>query len=72
MKKSCGNCVNCEKYGNKKERWSCENVFGSEGWPCDCAPPHDEACENWSNSPADKDKPQNALRYFVDHFWDKV
>ena len=52
MKKSCGNCVNCEKYGNS---WACENVAGSEGWPCDCTPPHDEACKNWSDNPADKD-----------------
>ena len=67
MKKSCGNCVNCEKYGNS---WACENVAGSEGWPCDCAPPHDEACKNWSDNLADKDKAQDALRYFVDHFHD--
>ena len=67
MKKSCGNCVNCEKYGKS---WACENVAGSEGWPFDCTPPHDDACTNWSDNPADKDKPQDALRYFVDHFHD--
>ena len=70
-KKSCGNCVNCEKYGANKEQWACENVAGSEGWPCDCSPPHDEPCANWSDNPADKDKAQDALRYFVDHFWDE-
>jgi hypothetical protein len=69
MAKSCGNCVNCEKYG---ELWTCENVAGSEGWPCDCTPPNDVACRNWSNNPADKDKAQDALRYFVDHFWDNA
>ena len=68
MKKSCGTCVNCEKDGKS---WTCENVFGSEGWPCDCSPPNDEACANWSDNPADKDKAQDALRYFVDHFWDE-
>ena len=67
MTKSCANCVNCEKHG---ESWTCENAFGSEGWPCNCAPPFDEACDNWSDDPADKDRAQNALRYFVDHFWD--
>ena len=69
-KKSCGNCVNCEKFGDNKERWTCENVAGSEGWPCDCSPPHDDACKNWSDNPADKDKAQDELRCFVDHFWD--
>lgn len=69
-KKTCSNCINCEKYGDKKERWTCENVAGSEGWPCDCTPPYDDACKNWSDDPKDKDKAQDALRYFVDHFWD--
>lgn len=69
MTKSCGNCVNWEKFG---ESWICENVYGSEGWPCDCTPPNDAACQNWSNNPADKDKAQDALRYFVDHFWDNA
>ena len=67
MNKSCGNCVNCLKRGKS---WTCENVSGSEGWPCDCSPPNDAACENWSDNPADIDKAQDALRYFVDHFWD--
>ena len=68
VKKSCGTCVNCEK-GSKS--WTCENVSGSEGWPCDCTPPNDEPCANWSDKAEDKDKPQDALRYFVDHFWDE-
>ena len=69
MTKSCGNCVNCEKHGKS---WTCENAMGGEGWPCNCAPPFDEACDNWSDNPADKDKAQDALRYFVDHFWDNA
>ena len=69
MRKSCGNCVNCEKLGAS---WTCENVSGSEGWPCDCSPPRDRACSNWSDRPEDKDKAQDALRYFIDHFWDNA
>lgn len=45
---------------------------GHEAYSCDIIePPGDTACENWSNDPADKDKPQDALRYFVDHYWDE-
>lgn len=65
--KSCENCVNCEKHSTG---WACENVAGSEGWPCDCTPPNDAACRNWSDNPADRDKAQDELRYFIDHFWD--
>ena len=67
MNKSCGNCVNCFKRGDS---WTCENYADGVGWPCDCTPPHDAACENWSDNPADKDRAQDSLRYFVDHFWD--
>lgn len=50
LTKTCGNCVNCEKYTHDNgERW----------W----------VCENWSDDPADKNKPQDALRYFVDHYY---
>ena len=71
MKKSCGNCVNCEKYGENKEKWACENYDKGVGMPYDVAPPNDEACSNWSDNPKDKDRPQNELRYFVDHYWDE-
>lgn len=70
MKKTCGNCVNCEKYGENKQMWSCENYDKGVGMPYDVAPPNDKACSNWSNNPKDKDRPQNELRYFVDHYWD--
>ena len=71
MKKSCGNCVNCEKYvSNGKEKWSCENWECGVGMPFDVYPPNDEACRNWSDNPEDKDAASDALRDFVDHFWD--
>ena len=66
--KTCGNCVNCEKYG---ESWSCENYDRGVGWPHVVSPPHDEACSNWSDDPRDKDQASDALRDFVDHFWDE-
>ena len=69
-KKSCGNCVNCEKYGEDKEKWSCENYDKGVGMPYDVAPPNDGACSNWSDNPKDKDKPQDRLRHFIDHYWD--
>lgn len=70
--KTCGSCVNCEKYthDNGERWWVCENYVKSVGMPVDITPPGDAACENWSDNPADKDKPQDALRYFVDHYWD--
>lgn len=69
--KSCGNCVNCEKYtSGGKEKWACENWERGVGMPVDVYPPNDEACSNWSNNPEDKDKAQDALRYLIDHFWD--
>ena len=70
MKKSCGNCVNCEKYGDNNDRWACENYDKGVGMPFDVSPPNDEACSNWSDNPEDKGKPEEALRYLVDHFWD--
>lgn len=71
MEKTCGNCVNCEKYmAGGKEKWACENYDRGVGYPFDVTPPMDEACSNWSDDPADKDVPQDALRYMVDHFWD--
>ena len=68
--KSCENCVNCEKYGENKEKWACENYYYGVGMPYDVAPPNDEACPNWSDKPEDKDRANDELRYFVDHFWD--
>ena len=70
--KSCGNCIQCEKYTfGGKERWTCENYAGGEGWPYDVTPPNDEACANWSDNHDDKDRPQDELRYFIDHYWDE-
>lgn len=72
MSKSCGNCVQCEKYTvDGKEHWTCENYDRGVGMPYDVYPPHDEACSNWTDNPENKDKPQDALRYFVDHYWDE-
>lgn len=71
VKKSCGNCVNCIKHiGSNKELWSCENYDKSVGMPVQVSPPYDDACSNWSNNPKDIDKASDALRYYVDHFWD--
>ena len=72
MKKSCGNCVQCEKgiWSDGKEHWTCENNDRACGMPVGVNPPYDEACSNWSDDPDDKDKPQDALRDFVYHFWD--
>lgn len=67
MNKSCGNCVNCEK---DNDFWSCENYDRGVGMPYNVTPPHDDACSNWSANPEDKDKASDALRYYVDHFWD--
>lgn len=62
MSKSCGNCVNCEKYGENNATWACENCKGQEGWPVTCNPPYDEACENWSDNPRERGKPLEAMR----------
>ena len=50
-KKSCGNCVNCYKYmSNGKETWACEEYgFYFLGVPADVTPPHDEACDLWTD-----------------------
>ena len=71
--KNCSSCVNCEKYtrGNGESWWVCENYVKSVGMPVTVTPPGDAACENWSDDPTDKDKPQDALRHFVDHYWDE-
>ena len=66
-KRTCGNCVQCVKHD---AFWSCENSFESVGMPVKCSPPYDEACPNWTDNPADIDKPSDRLRDFVDHFWD--
>lgn len=65
--KSCGNCVNCFKGSSF---WFCENCASSVGMPVKCSPPCDEACKNWSDDPKDYDKASDALRDFIDHFWD--
>ena len=71
--KSCGNCIQCDKYYvNGIEKWACENYDNGCGMPFDVFPPKDEACSNWSDDPNDKDKPQDKLRYFIDHFWNEV
>ena len=73
MKKSCGNCIQCEKYTvNGEEKWACENYDRGVGMPYDVFPPNDDACSNWSDNPDDKDVPQDALLYIVEHFWDEV
>ena len=47
--KTCGNCANCEKNGDK---WSCDEYgFYHGGVPVWCNPPHDEACELWTDDP---------------------
>lgn len=72
-KKSCGNCIQCEKYiSDGKEMWVCENFDRGIGMPFDVKPPNDTACSNWTDNPADKDKPQDELRDFIDHFWDEA
>lgn len=54
IKKSCGNCVNCEK--DKPDLWVCEEYgFYFNGTaPVGCTPPNDEACELWTDDPAKK------------------
>ena len=71
-KKSCGNCINCEKIEKNGLGWTCENYDRGVGMPFDVTPPHDDACGNWSDNPEDKDRPQNELRDFIDHFWDEA
>lgn len=72
-KKSCGNCIQCEKWEhNGKETWSCENYDRGVGMPFNVTPPNDAACSNWTDDIRDKDKPSDALRDFVDHFWDNA
>ena len=60
--KRCGDCVN-------NENGACENWDKGIGMPCLCAPPYDTACSNFSENPEDKDKPLDAMRSFIDHYW---
>ena len=69
MEKSCGNCVQCEK--KLGHFWCCENSYDACGMPVRCDPPYDEPCKNWSDDPRSIGKPSEALRHFVDHFWDE-
>lgn len=72
-KKSCGNCIQCEKYnadGTEAKQWTCENYDRGVGMPFDVTPPRDNACSNWSDKPEDKNRPENEMREFIDHFWD--
>ena len=67
--KTCATCVNC---GKLESFWSCENYSGSLGMPVKVNPPYDKPCENYSENPEDIDKAADALRDFVDHFWDDI
>ena len=51
--KSCENCANVDKFlSNGEEIWCCEEYgFFHGGVPVNCAPPHDEACEHWTDDP---------------------
>lgn len=70
MTKSCGNCARVHKYmSNGKERWACEEEENSVGMPVDCYPPHDKACKNWTDNPSDVGKIEDALREFIDNYW---
>ena len=53
-KKSCGNCVNCEK--TESIGWVCEEYgfFHNGCAPVNCSPPYDEACELWTDDPKKK------------------
>lgn len=71
MSKSCGNCARVHKYtSNGKEVWACEESFDAVGMPVHCEPPYDDACRNWTDNPNDVGKEEDALRYFIDHYWD--
>ena len=71
--RSCANCIQCEKSKRDDGRdwWVCENYDRGVGMPFDVTPPNDGACSNWTDDPEEKDRPQDELRYFVDHFWDE-
>lgn len=70
MTKTCGNCVNLEKYTvDDREKWGCENFFGCEGMLYNVEPPADEACENWTDNPKKKGAALKAMHEFTDNFW---
>ena len=52
-KKSCGNCLNCDKVnvGKPDEFWCCE-TYGlfHFGVPANVTPPHDKPCERYSET----------------------
>jgi hypothetical protein len=52
--KNCGNCLNCDKVllGEEDEFWACELYGLKHGYaaPVNVIPPHDEACEDWSDT----------------------
>ena len=52
MKRTCGNCANCNKVHDKL--WCCEEYGSYYNWhvPVHCEPPYDEACEFWTDDPA--------------------
>jgi len=54
--KSCGNCVNVSKFMHDgKETWCCEEYgFFFLGVPANVTPPHDEACNLWTDDPKKK------------------
>lgn len=51
--KSCSNCANVSKYTYQgKESMACEEYgFYHLGWPANCDPPYDDACELWTDDP---------------------
>ena len=59
MKKSCGNCVNCEKVKpeGKPEFWACDTYgFYFTGVPVDCTPPNNDPCKFWTDNPKKKNE----------------
>lgn len=50
-KKSCANCVNCDKLDTF---WACEEYgfYHNGHTPVRCDPPYDEACELWTDDPS--------------------
>lgn len=59
MKKSCGNCANCDKVTPEKgnEFWACEiyGLHNGYGCPANVTPPYDEECDDWSDIRVDVD-----------------
>ena len=53
-KKSCNNCLNVVKYTDDKGvlHMSCDEYgFNMLGFPANCDPPHDDACDYWTDDP---------------------